>query len=135
MVTVVPPVVVPEVGVSDVTMGAGVMKVKAAVLVTVPCVVSTETFTLPAPWAGVVAVMEVVLTTLKLAAVVAPNLTFVVPVRWDPVMVTVVPPVVEPEAGVSEVTLGGGATVVLACGDVGIVPVKPTREVAWAAKP
>src|SRR3974390_2801833 len=53
--------------------------------------------------------MVVALVSLKLAAVVVPNFTTVAPVRWVPVMVTVVPPVVEPKGGVTEVMVGGGA--------------------------
>jgi hypothetical protein len=39
-----------------------------------------------------------------------PNVMLVVPVRWVPVMVTLVPPVVDPEVGVTDVTVGAGVT-------------------------
>jgi hypothetical protein len=107
MVTLVPPVVVPVVGVSEVTLGGGGTKVKADALVTVPCVVSTETLTLPAALAAVVAVTVVGLVTLKLAAVAVPNKTLLAPVSWVPVMVTLVPPVVVPESGARVVMAGG----------------------------
>jgi len=85
-------------------------KVNAAGLVTVPCVVTTVTPTVPAPWAAVLATRDVALFTVKLAAVVAPNLTFLVPVRWLPETVTVVPPVAGPELGATEETVGAGVT-------------------------
>ena len=48
--------------------------------------------------------------TVKVAAAVVPNLTDVAPFRLVPVMVTVVPPSVEPLVGVNEVIVGAGAT-------------------------
>ena len=65
---------------------------------------------MPAAWALVTALMVVGLVTVKLAAVVVPNLTEVAPVRSVPVMVTVVPPLVVPAVGVNEVMVGAGAT-------------------------
>jgi hypothetical protein len=50
----------------------------------------------------------VAVTVLIDAAVVAPNNTRVVPVMLVPVMVTLVPPVVDPELGVTLVMIGGG---------------------------
>ena len=64
-------------------------------------------FTVPAAWAGVaVTLIDVVELTTKVAVVV-PNLTLVVPVRWVPVRVTVVPPPPGPWVGVNEVIVGG----------------------------
>ena len=74
--------------------------------------VVTATSTVPAAWAGVIAVMVVALTTVKLVAAVPPNVTAVAPVRLVPVMVTLVPPSVVPLAGVIDVTVGGGVTYV-----------------------
>ena len=54
------------------------------------------------------AVIWVALLTVKLVAVVAPNLTAVAPVRLVPVIVTLVPPAVGPAVGLTEVTVGGG---------------------------
>ena len=50
--------------------------------------------------------MVVGLSTTKLAAGVVPNLTDVAPVSFAPVMVTLVPPEVDPLAGVSESMAG-----------------------------
>jgi hypothetical protein len=84
--------------------------VKAVGNAPVPCVVVTETATVPATWAGVVAVTWVADVTWTPVAVVEPKVTAVVPVRWVPVMVTLVPPVVGPEVGVTDVTVGAGVT-------------------------
>jgi hypothetical protein len=51
--------------------------------------------------------MSVEETTVKLVAATAPKTTLVVPVKPVPVMVTVVPPVVGPELGEMELTIGG----------------------------
>ena len=61
----------------------------------------------PAEWAGDVALMVVEPVMWKIAAVVEPNLTAVAPVRWVPVMTTVVPPVAGPKVGASDVMVGG----------------------------
>ena len=50
--------------------------------------VVTVTSTVPAAWAGVVAVIWVAETTVKLVAAVAPKSTAVAPVKLVPVMVT-----------------------------------------------
>jgi hypothetical protein len=107
MVTFVPPVVEPELGVTEVTVGAGATYVKAVAFCPVPCVVVTETATGPAAWAGVVAVTLVADVTCTDVALTPPKVTLVVPVRRVPLMVTLVPPVVGPEVGVTEVTAGG----------------------------
>jgi len=52
-------------------------------------------------------VICVALTTTKEVAAVPPKLTAVAPVKFVPVMVTVIP--VEAEAGVKDVTVGGTA--------------------------
>ena len=72
-----------------------------------PLEVVTLISTVPVP-AGDVAVMEVAEMTVKLAAVVAPKVTAVAPVKLVPVMVTVVPPVCGPAVGELEVTVGTG---------------------------
>ena len=64
------------------------------------------TSTLPTAPAGVTAVMEVSLTTVKLAAFAAPNLTSVASVKAEPVMVTVAPPAGSPTSGDTLVTAG-----------------------------
>jgi hypothetical protein len=79
--------------------------VKAVVFVVVPPTVVTDTDTLPAIPAGVTALMVVVLVSVKVA-VADPNLTVVAKPRLVPVMVTVVPPAVEPLAGVTLLMVG-----------------------------
>ena len=64
------------------------------------------TWTVPAEPAGAVAVIWVEETTVKLVAAVVPKVTAVAPVNVAPVMVTVVPPSVEPERGVTAVRVG-----------------------------
>jgi hypothetical protein len=66
--------------------------------------------TVPAACALVLATTLVVPVTEKLVAVVVPNLTEVAPFRLVPVIVTVVPPLVDPPVGVNEVMVGAGAT-------------------------
>ena len=62
--------------------------------------------TVPAEWAGATAVIEVDDITEKLVAGVPAKVTPVVPVKLVPVMVTVVPPPVLPEVGLTAVTVG-----------------------------
>ena len=71
----------------------------------VPPAVVTVMSTFPAEPAGEVAVIWVAELTVKLAAL-EPNLTAVAPVKLVPVMVTDVPPAVEPVAGDTPVTVG-----------------------------
>jgi hypothetical protein len=63
-----------------------------------------------AAWGGAMAVMEVSELTVKLAATV-PNWTPVAPVKAVPVMVTEVPPPVEPLLVPKPVTVGVAAAV------------------------
>jgi hypothetical protein len=76
-----------------------------------PEVVVATTSTTPTPLAGVVAEHEVVLQVTPVAAV--PPKVIDVPLgaveKFDPVTVTFVPPAVEPELGLTDVTVGGGA--------------------------
>jgi len=69
----------------------------------------TVTSTLPAAWAGLVAVIWVSELTVKLVALVVPNLTAVAPVKPQPVIVTTVPPDCGPLLGETPVTLGAPA--------------------------
>src|ERR1700730_708374 len=71
-------------------------------------VLVTTTLTTPAAWAGVVAVMEVLFTTITLLAAVRPTVTVAPDRKPVPVMVTVVPPLTGPELGEIAVTVGGG---------------------------
>src|SRR3984893_12294995 len=71
-------------------------------------VLVTTTFTAPAAWARVVAVMEVLFTTITLLAAVRPTVTVAPDRKPVPVMVTAVPPLTDPELGETAVTVGGG---------------------------
>jgi hypothetical protein len=109
IVTEVPPLAVPVFGVTEVTVGAGLPYVNP--LVNVPVCVSvlvTTTLTAPAACAGVVAVIDVALTTFTPVAAVPPSFT-VAPVRKPvPVIVTEVPPATDPVVGEIEITVGAG---------------------------
>ena len=81
------------------------MNLSAATAALVPTGVTTVTSCTPVP-AGAVAVTWVAELTVKLVALVAPKRTAVAPVKVTPVIVTTVPPAVEPEAGLIPVTAG-----------------------------
>ena len=74
--------------------------------VPVPPGVVTATFTTPAAFAGVVAVICVALTTITPEAALPPNVTDVAPVKLVPVIVTLAPPVAGPEFGLTLETVG-----------------------------
>ena len=61
--------------------------------------------------AGVVTVIDVSLTTVRLVAALPPMVTAVAPVKPVPVMVTAVPPANVPDAGEMLVNAGAGAFV------------------------
>jgi hypothetical protein len=67
----------------------------------------TVTVTAPALPAGVVAVMDVPLTTTTLVAAAAPNVTVAPETKFVPVIVTAVPPAVDPLFGLTLLTVGG----------------------------
>ena len=69
----------------------------------------TTTSTVPIAWAGVVAVIELALTTVTLVAATPPIVTDVAPVRFVPVIVTDAPPVTGPLVGATAVTVGAAA--------------------------
>ena len=62
--------------------------------------------TVPAERAGAVAVIWVAEFTVKLVALVAPNLTAVAPLKLAPEIVMDVPPAVDPLVGETEATVG-----------------------------
>jgi len=68
--------------------------------------VVTVMSTVPADPAGAVAVIWVAEFTVKLVALLAPNLTAVAPSKLVPVITTLLPPAVEPLVGETEVTVG-----------------------------
>src|SRR3982751_5472194 len=59
----------------------------------------TTTSTAPAAWAGVVAVIVVELTTITVVAATPPNVTVEGSKKLVPLIVTAVPPVIEPVFG------------------------------------
>ena len=69
------------------------------------------TSTVPADPDGEVAVIVVELTTVTPVALLVPNFTAVAPLRFVPVIVTAVPPVLGPDAGLMPLTVGAGGTV------------------------
>ena len=78
-------------------------------MVAVPPAVVTATLLAPAVPAGVLAVIEVALTTTTLVAATPFTFTLVAPVKLVPVIVNAVPPEVVPEVGAMEVIVGAGA--------------------------
>jgi hypothetical protein len=67
----------------------------------------TVTVTAPALPAGVVAVILVLLATTTFVAAALPNVTVAPDAKFVPVMVTAVPPAVDPLVGETPVTVGG----------------------------
>ena len=63
--------------------------------------------TAPALRAGVIQVIVVLFTTLIVVADDTPNVTAVAPVKFVPVIVTLVPPAVPPDDGEMPVIFGG----------------------------
>ena len=82
------------------------MNWSAELVALVPLEVVTVTSTVEADPAGEVAVSWVAELTVKLVAAVVPNSTVLVPVKSEPVMVTVVPPASGPATGLRAVILG-----------------------------
>jgi hypothetical protein len=72
----------------------------------VPLGVVTVMSTVPALFASEVATTWVAELTVNEAAALPPNWTEVAPVKLAPVIVTAVPPAVEPEDGLTAVTVG-----------------------------
>lgn len=85
------------------------------------------TFAVLAVPAGVIAVISVSLTTVKLVAAVPPMVTEVAPVKPLPVIVTEVPPATGPVAGEMLAKIGvGGAAVVCTVVGTGVAVVVGT---------
>lgn len=97
IVTVVPPEIGPNIGDNEVIVGAST-KVKPPALVAFPPAPVITTSTAPAALAGVTTVTEVALTFVTVEPAVPPNVTADAAVKFVPVIVTVVPPAVGPEA-------------------------------------
>src|SRR5580693_8388021 len=105
IVTAVPPAVVPVFGDTLVTVGVTMYVNPLARLPVCPLTV-TVTVTAPALPAGVVAVMVVLFTNVTLVAGVPPKVTIAPEAKLVPVIVTAVPPAVDPVFGDTLVTLG-----------------------------
>src|SRR5437870_12051543 len=73
-----------------------------------PATVVTTSSTPLAAWAAVVAVSEVLLTTVTLVAAVPPRLIVAPAAKPVPVRVTAVPPLLVPELGEIALTVGAG---------------------------
>ena len=141
MVIRVPPISGPLFGLTPVTVGAvggGAVQVNwsAELVFDVPADVTTVTSAdAPAVPAGLVAVIDVELFTVKLAAGVEPKSTAVAPVNPVPEIDTDVPPVLTPLDGLTAVTVGACAGVrtyavtgkFAAC--VAVVPQSPSNVV------
>jgi len=82
--------------------------VKAEPSVPVPNLVATETVTAPAVPVGSLTVSWVELLRVIEVPVLLPNFTAVTVVKFVPVMVTVVPPAVGPDVGLTLLTVGAG---------------------------
>jgi hypothetical protein len=124
IVTVVPPPVGPEPGLTAVILG-GAAKVNRSAdeALDVPPAEVTVMSTAPAASAGLATVIWVAEAKLKFVALTPPKETVLVGVKLLPVIVTCVPPPVGPEAGLIAVTLGGVTYVNWSAGDVVDVPV------------
>ena len=105
IVIAVPPAVVPLFGVTLVTVGAGAKVNPLARLPLSPLLLVTVTVAAPLP-AGVVAVIEVLLTTVTPVAAVPPKVTVAPAAKFVPVIVTAVPPATGPPFGDTLVTVG-----------------------------
>src|SRR5712692_11615316 len=107
IVTVVPPRVVPDAGLTLRMAGVTAYVYWSADEVgLIPPGPLTVMSTVPVEWAGLTAEIFQSVSTVKLVALTVPNFTAVAPVNVAPVMVTVVPPSVEPERGVTAVRVG-----------------------------
>ena len=109
IVTVVPPAVGPEANPAadntDEIVGVPT-NVKAEVDATAPPEPVRVTVTVPAELAGVTTVTEVALTFEIEVPALLPNETAEVPSKFVPVIVTDVPPLVEPDDGATVVIVG-----------------------------
>ena len=82
------------------------MSAEVRALVWVPTVTMTSTG--PATWAGVVAVIDVAVTTVTVIAAVPPTLTVAPVAKFVPVITIGMPPAVVPLGGLTALTVGGG---------------------------
>jgi hypothetical protein len=94
----------------------------AALVALVPEGVTTLMSTVPAPAAGDVAMTWLALTVVTLIPATPPKVTELTPVKFDPVIVTGVPPNVDPVPGETELTTGAVSYVNRSEALVGLVP-------------
>jgi hypothetical protein len=108
IVTLVPPAIGPEAGLTEVIAGGMTWNVnRSAVLVAdVPLAVVTVMSQAPPACTGAIAVIDVMELTVNDAAATPPKATPVAPVKFVPVIVTLVPPFDVPLAGLTLVTVG-----------------------------
>ena len=107
IVTNVPPPSGPAVGLITETVGAArYVNTSAGDVADVPSGVVTVRSTVPVP-AGLSAVIDVSLTTVRFVAAFVPKSTAVAPVKLVPVIVTNVPPPIGPAVGLIAETVGG----------------------------
>ena len=100
-----------------------------------PEVAKKDTLTTPAACAVVLAVTFVALITLTVVANDVPKVTELVPVRFVPLIVTVVPPSVEPTTGVTEMLVGAEISgVAFERGDAAAAGIPMTRHPNTAAR-
>ncbi len=107
----------------------------ALLLLAVPPAVVTVTSFSPALPAGVIAVMEVALTTITLVAETPPTFTLVAPVKLVPLMVIEVPPNVGPDVGLTLVMVGNGTMYVNALLLLAVPPAVVTATLLTPAVP
>lgn len=112
IVTDVPPAAGPLLGDTPLTVGAMIYVNALAKLPLCGPGFVTVTVTAPALPAGVVAVICVLLVMTTLVAAAVPNVTVAPDTKFVPVIVTAVPPLVEPVFGETPVTVGTGTTYV-----------------------
>jgi hypothetical protein len=105
IVTAVPPAVDPVFGLTLLTVG-GATYVYPFAKFPLCAPTATVTVTAPALPAGVVAVIVVLFTTTTFVAAALPNVTVAPAAKFVPVIVTAVPPAVEPVFGETLLTVG-----------------------------
>jgi hypothetical protein len=105
--TLVPPAVLPAFGLIELTLGElSYVYSSAGEVAEVPRGVVTVTSTVPDAPAGLETRISVDEMRANVVAAVEPKLTELAPVRLVPVTVTAAPPAVEPDEGLTAVTVG-----------------------------
>ena len=110
-VTMFPPAVEPAFGTTLLTVGGPYAYKAPFTAALVPPAVVTVTPTTPAGCAGAVAVNRVADTNVTDTAAVGPNFTLAPETKFVPLIVTDVPPAVEPAFGTKPLTAGADSNV------------------------